>query len=60
VARLTERGSAAKRVIARVLWDIAQRRRQGQLDVSSIAATAGRLAQQQESRPSRSILRPAA
>jgi hypothetical protein len=60
VARLAAAGRAARHVVGRVLGDIAQRRRQGQLDVSSIAATAGRLAQQQESRPSRSILRPAA
>jgi hypothetical protein len=60
VARLAAAGRAARHVVARVLWDMAQRRRQGQLDVSSIGATAARLAQQQESRPSRSILRPAA
>jgi hypothetical protein len=60
VARLAAAGRAARHVIARVLWDIVERRRHGQLDVSSITATAARLAQQQESRPSRSILRPAA
>lgn len=60
VARLAEAGRWAQRVIAHVLSDIAQRRRHGSLDVITIGATAARLAQQQESRPSRSILRPAA
>jgi hypothetical protein len=60
VARLTAAGRGAQRVVSRVLWDLAQRRQRGSLDVMAIGAMAARLGQQQESRPSRSILRPAA
>jgi hypothetical protein len=59
-ARLTDAGRGARRALARVFANVAQRRQEGALDVMAIGAAAARLAQQQESRPSRSILRPAA
>ncbi|MEX2114505.1 MAG: hypothetical protein WD845_15025 [Pirellulales bacterium] len=58
--RLAARGRSAERALASLLADVDQRRRQGVLEIATIGATAARLAGQQESRPSRSILRPAA
>jgi hypothetical protein len=57
---LASRGSSAERVVERVLQHAAQRRRSGQLDVITLASTAKLLTDQCTSRPSRSILRPAA
>ncbi len=57
---LTVRGPAALRVVERVLQHAQTRRHQATLDVVTLAAAATRLTGQCQSKPSRSILRPAA
>jgi hypothetical protein len=57
---LVERGRASERVVTSLLSAVDKRRSDGVLDVATIGATAARLAGQQSSRPSNSILRPAA
>jgi hypothetical protein len=58
--RLAARGHAAERVVERVLEHVARRRRQGTLEVVTLSEAAGKLRAGHPSRPSRSILRPAA
>jgi hypothetical protein len=58
--QLVARGHGAQRVLERVLLHVAARQRRGTLEVATLAATAKRLTNQCQSKPSRSILRPAA
>ena len=58
--QLAERGASALRVVERVIEHAAHRRQHGLLEVATVGAIAGRLAQENHSQPSRSILRPAA
>jgi len=58
--QLSARGHSARRVVQRVLQHAQQRRSQGVLDVETLRSATGKLSNQQQSRPSRSILRPAA
>jgi hypothetical protein len=58
--QLVARGHAAQQVFERVLQHVAARRRHGLLEVATLAATAKRLTNQCQSKPSCSILRPAA
>ncbi len=57
---MAERGRAGERVLAGLLSAVDKRRSDGVLDIATIGAMAARLAGQQASRPSSSILRPAA
>ncbi len=59
-SQLAERGRAGERVVTSLLSAVDKRRSDGVLEVATIGATAARLAGQQSSRPSSSILRPAA
>ena len=58
--RLAERGAGGLRVIERVLKHAVRRRDDGSLDVLTLGETAARLSSPVASRPTRSILRPAA
>jgi hypothetical protein len=58
--RLAARGASAVRVLTRVLEHVERRRRHGILDVTTLGATARKLAGENRGEPSRSILRPAA
>jgi hypothetical protein len=58
--RLAARGSAAARVLARVLDHVQRRRRHGLLEIVTLGAIARQLAGEHRGAPSRSILRPAA
>ncbi|MBI3838847.1 MAG: hypothetical protein HY288_13070 [Planctomycetia bacterium] len=57
---LAARGYSALHVLKRVLAHADWRRRQGVLDIATIGTTASRLSRQHQSKPSRSILHPAA
>ncbi len=58
--QLAERGASALRVVERVIEHAAHRRQHGLLEVATVGAVVERLAQENQSQPSRSILRPAA
>jgi hypothetical protein len=58
--RLAARGAPAVRVLIRVLEHIERRRRHGLVEVTTLGATARKLAGENRGEPSRSILRPAA
>ncbi len=57
---MIDRGSAAVRILERVLARAASHRRQGRLEIITLAESSRRLTTQCTSKPSRSILRPAA
>jgi hypothetical protein len=59
-AQLVRRKNPAQRLLQRVLEHAERRRRQGVLDVESLRCAAEKLSNREQSRPSRSILRPAA
>lgn len=59
-AALAAHGYTAQRAIERVLQHAEKRRRQGVLEIATIGDTAAYLSRQNQSRPSHSILRPAA
>lgn len=58
--QLVARGNSAQRLVERVLEHAERRRQQCVLDVASLRGAADTLSGQHQSRPSRSILRPAA
>jgi len=58
--QLAERGPSALRVVERVIEHAAHRREHRLLEVATVGAIVERLAQENRSQPSRSILRPAA
>ncbi|HEV3137676.1 MAG TPA: hypothetical protein VGZ26_07220 [Pirellulales bacterium] len=57
---LAARGSSSLGVLKRVLAHAQSRRRQGLLEIATVAVTARRLSRQQQSKPSHSILHTAA